>query len=195
MYLREDGIEVWSPTQIGAGLQEEIALLSGLPLKQVRVHMTLCGGSFGRRYQWDFPAEAWQVAQEMKQPVQLLWTREDDMQHDFYASTLTIACRVAWTPKTISWHGYTAWFLRPFARSSKRQKNCRTRSTSRHKSWAAPMFSPTVRRMSVWSMFPYTLPSLEPGGGPWNIHLMASRQSALWTNWHTPPAAIRMSFE
>ena len=46
--------------------------------------MTLCGGSFGRRYQWDFPAEAWQVAKEMKQPVQLLWTREDDMQHDFY---------------------------------------------------------------------------------------------------------------
>jgi isoquinoline 1-oxidoreductase beta subunit len=84
VHVREDGIEVWSPTQIGAGLQEEIALLSGLPAKQVTVHMTLCGGSFGRRYQWDFPAEAWQVAKEMKQPVQLLWTREDDMQHDFY---------------------------------------------------------------------------------------------------------------
>jgi isoquinoline 1-oxidoreductase subunit beta len=84
MHVREDGIEVWSPTQIGARLQEEIALLSGLPAKQVTVHMTLCGGSFGRRYQWDFPAEAWQVAKEMKQPVQLLWTREDDMQHDFY---------------------------------------------------------------------------------------------------------------
>jgi len=84
MHVREDGIEVWSPTQIGAGLQEEIALLSGLQAKQVTVHMTLCGGSFGRRYQWDFPAEAWQVAKEMKQPVQLVWTREDDMQHDFY---------------------------------------------------------------------------------------------------------------
>jgi isoquinoline 1-oxidoreductase beta subunit len=84
MHVREDDIEVWSPTQIGAKLQEEIALLSGLPAKQVTVHMTLCGGSFGRRYQWDFPAEAWQIAKEMKQPVQLLWTREDDMQHDFY---------------------------------------------------------------------------------------------------------------
>jgi len=84
MHVREDGIEVWSPAQNGAKLQEEIALLSGLPAKQVTVHMTLCGGSFGRRYQWDFPAEAWQVAQKMKQPVQLLWTREDDMQHDFY---------------------------------------------------------------------------------------------------------------
>ena len=46
--------------------------------------MTLSGGSFGRRYQWDYAAEAWQVAKEMKAPVQLLWTREDDMQHDFY---------------------------------------------------------------------------------------------------------------
>lgn len=84
MHVREDGIEVWSPTQWGARLQEEIALLSGLPAKQVTVHMTLCGGSFGRRAQWDFPAEAWQIAKEIKQPVQLLWTREDDMQHDFY---------------------------------------------------------------------------------------------------------------
>src|SRR5215472_1449325 len=84
MHVREDGIEVWSPTQAGAKLQEEIALLSGLPAKQVTVHMMLCGGSFGRRYQWDFPAEAWQVAKEVRQPVQLLWTREDDMQHDFY---------------------------------------------------------------------------------------------------------------
>ena len=84
MHVRDDGIEVWSPTQIGAGLQAEIAQLSGLSAKQVTVHMTLCGGSFGRRYQWDYAAEAWQVAKEMKKPVQLLWTREDDMQHDFY---------------------------------------------------------------------------------------------------------------
>lgn len=84
MHVRKDAIEVWSPTQIGAGLQEEIAVLSGLPAKQVIVHMTLCGGSFGRRYQWDYAAEAWQIANEMKDPVQLLWTREDDLQHDFY---------------------------------------------------------------------------------------------------------------
>ena len=84
IHVRKDAIEVWSPTQIGAGLQEEIAVLSGLAAKQVIVHMTLCGGSFGRRYQWDYAAEAWQVAKEMKDPVQLPWTREDDLQHDFY---------------------------------------------------------------------------------------------------------------
>lgn len=84
VHVRKDGIEVWSPTQIGAKAQEEIAILSGLPPERITVHMMLCGGSFGRRYQWDYIAQAWQVAKEVPAPVQLLWTREDDLQHDFY---------------------------------------------------------------------------------------------------------------
>jgi len=84
IHVRPERIELWSPTQIGDIIQQEIAGLSGLPSDKVTVHMTLCGGSFGRRYQWDYAAEAWQVAKEMNVPVQLLWTREDDMQHDFY---------------------------------------------------------------------------------------------------------------
>jgi len=84
VHVRDGEIEVWSPTQFADEVQDEIAKLSGLPAENVIVHMTLSGGSFGRRYQWDYAAEAWQVAKEMKQPVQLLWTREDDMQHDFY---------------------------------------------------------------------------------------------------------------
>ena len=85
VHVREDGcIEVWSPTQIGNIAQTEIAQLAGIPPEKVIVHMTLCGGSFGRRFQWDYLAESYQVAKEMKAPVQLLWTREDDMQRDFY---------------------------------------------------------------------------------------------------------------
>jgi len=64
--------------------------------------MTLSGGSFGRRYQWDFASEAWQVAKEMTQPVQLLWTREDDMQHDFYRNILSSHGRRGGTGKAIS---------------------------------------------------------------------------------------------
>ena len=84
VYVRNDGIEVWSPTQIGTLLQEEMAGLSGLAPSLVKVHMMHGGGSFGRRYMWDYGAEAFQVAQRMRVPVQLLWTREDDMTHDFY---------------------------------------------------------------------------------------------------------------
>jgi isoquinoline 1-oxidoreductase subunit beta len=84
-HVREDGcIEVWSPTQIGNIAQTEIAQLAGVSPDKVIVHMTLSGGSFGRRFQWDYLAESYQVAKEMKVPVQLLWTREDDMQRDFY---------------------------------------------------------------------------------------------------------------
>jgi isoquinoline 1-oxidoreductase beta subunit len=84
VHVQDKKIELWSPTQFADEVQSEIAQLSGFPLDKVIVHMTLSGGSFGRRYQWDYAAEAWQVAKEVKEPVQLLWTREDDMQHDFY---------------------------------------------------------------------------------------------------------------
>ena len=85
VHVRQDGtIEVWSPTQIPEITQSEIATLAGVSADRVRVHCTLSGGSFGRRYQFDYAAEAWQVANKMKVPVKLLWTREDDMQHDFY---------------------------------------------------------------------------------------------------------------
>ena len=85
VHVRGDGqIEVWSPTQIANVAQTTIAYLAGVAPENVTVHLMLSGGSFGRRYQWDYVAEAWQVAKEMKVPVQLMWTREDDMQHDFY---------------------------------------------------------------------------------------------------------------
>jgi isoquinoline 1-oxidoreductase subunit beta len=84
MHAREDGIEVWSSTQIGSEGQSVIARLAHVAPEKVTLHMMLCGGSFGRRYQWDYLAEGWQVAKELKTPVQLVWTREDDIQHGFY---------------------------------------------------------------------------------------------------------------
>jgi isoquinoline 1-oxidoreductase beta subunit len=84
VHVRDQEIEVWSPTQFADETQAAISALSGYPISSVIVHMTFSGGSFGRRYQWDYAAEAWQVAKELHQPVQLMWTREDDMQHDFY---------------------------------------------------------------------------------------------------------------
>jgi isoquinoline 1-oxidoreductase subunit beta len=84
VHVRPDGIEVWTPTQWADAIQGTVAQLSKVPPDKITVHMTLSGGSFGRRAQWDYAGEAWQVANVVKQPVQLLWTREDDIQHDFY---------------------------------------------------------------------------------------------------------------
>jgi isoquinoline 1-oxidoreductase beta subunit len=79
-----DGAEAWVPTQAPQWAQEIIAKTAGLPAEKVTVHTTLMGGGFGRRYQADFVMEAAQVAKASGKPVMVLWTREDDMQHDFY---------------------------------------------------------------------------------------------------------------
>lgn len=84
IHVRDDGIEVWTPTQWADTVLGTVAELSKIQPGKITVHMTLSGGSFGRRAQWDYAAEAWQVGNEVKQPVQLLWTREDDIQHGFY---------------------------------------------------------------------------------------------------------------
>jgi isoquinoline 1-oxidoreductase subunit beta len=84
VHIRPDGAEAWVPTQAPQWAQEVIAGVAKLPKNSVVVHTTLMGGGFGRRYQADFAMEAAQVAKASGKPVMVLWTREDDMQHDFY---------------------------------------------------------------------------------------------------------------
>ena len=84
VHIRPDGAEAWIPTQAPQWAQEVIAKIAGLPKESVKVHTTLMGGGFGRRYQADFAVEAAQVAKVTGKPVMVLWTREDDLQHDFY---------------------------------------------------------------------------------------------------------------
>jgi isoquinoline 1-oxidoreductase beta subunit len=82
--IRPDGAEAWVPTQAPQWAQGVIAEAAQLPSEKVIVHTTLMGGGFGRRYQADFVMEAAQVAKSTGKPVMVVWTREDDMQHDFY---------------------------------------------------------------------------------------------------------------
>jgi len=82
--IRPDSAEAWVPTQAPQWAQETIAKLTGFSPEDVTVHTTLMGGGFGRRYQADFVMEAAQLAKASGKPVMVLWTREDDMQHDFY---------------------------------------------------------------------------------------------------------------
>jgi isoquinoline 1-oxidoreductase beta subunit len=84
VHIRPDEAEACVPTQAPQWAQGVIAQVSGLKPEKVNVHTTLMGGGFGRRYQADFVMEAAQVAKATGKPVQVLWTREDDMQHDFY---------------------------------------------------------------------------------------------------------------
>jgi isoquinoline 1-oxidoreductase beta subunit len=80
----EGAAEVWAPTQSPDWVQRAVAEILGVPATKVNVHTTFMGGGFGRRYTADVPAEAAQIAKVLRKPVQLVWSREDDMTHDFY---------------------------------------------------------------------------------------------------------------
>ena len=84
VHSRDGEAEVWAPTQSPDWVQRTVAQVLGLKPDKVIVHTTLMGGGFGRRYMADFPAEAAQIAKVVSKPVQLVWSREDDMTHDFY---------------------------------------------------------------------------------------------------------------
>ena len=76
--------EIWAPTQGIELAQNVAALVTGLPIDRVEIHRTLIGGGFGRRLLADFIKQTLLVAIATKQPVKLIWSREEDMTHDFY---------------------------------------------------------------------------------------------------------------
>jgi isoquinoline 1-oxidoreductase subunit beta len=84
VHARSGEAEVWAPTQSPDWVQRTVAKILDLSPQKVVVHTTLMGGGFGRRYMADYPAEAAQIAKVVGKPVQLVWSREDDMTHDFY---------------------------------------------------------------------------------------------------------------
>ncbi|HZF15998.1 MAG TPA: xanthine dehydrogenase family protein molybdopterin-binding subunit [Steroidobacteraceae bacterium] len=82
--VRDAKVEIWAPTQAPANGRELVARTLGLAESDVTVHMTRCGGGFGRRLNNDFMVEAAWIAREAGVPVKLLWNRQQDLQHDFY---------------------------------------------------------------------------------------------------------------
>jgi isoquinoline 1-oxidoreductase beta subunit len=81
---RPDGCEVWVGTQVLARAQAAAAQVAGLPLDRVQVHNHLLGGGFGRRLEVDGIVRAVQIARQVRGPVKVIWTREEDIQHDMY---------------------------------------------------------------------------------------------------------------
>ncbi len=83
--VKDGKVEVWAPTQVPLMARAIAAKVAGVKEDQVTVHVTLLGGGFGRRLEVDFVAQAVQVAMTCAgAPVQLSWSREEDMTHDFY---------------------------------------------------------------------------------------------------------------
>jgi len=83
-HVKPDGVEVWVPTQVPQSNQQEVAKVTGMDPSKVRLHVTYLGGGFGRRLMDDYAVEAAQVSKAIDAPVKVMWSREDDMRHDFY---------------------------------------------------------------------------------------------------------------
>jgi len=110
VHVRKDSCEVWTGSQTLTRAQATAARVTGLPLEKVVVHNHLLGGGFGRRLEYDYVTQAVRVGQQVEGPVKVVWTREEDMQHDFnrpyyydrVAAGLDASGRpVAWTHRLV----------------------------------------------------------------------------------------------
>ncbi len=82
--VRDNRCDIWGPTQNQDAVQEVASKITGLDYASINVYTTFVGGGFGRRISADYAAEAVQISKKVKAPVKVIWTREEDMQHDFY---------------------------------------------------------------------------------------------------------------
>jgi len=104
VHVKPDACEIWTGTQIMARVQSEAAKAAGLPVEKVTVNNHLIGGGFGRRLEPDMVVAAVRVAKQVDGPVKVVWTREEDVQHDIYrpvyrdtiAATLSDGKIVGW---------------------------------------------------------------------------------------------------
>jgi isoquinoline 1-oxidoreductase beta subunit len=83
-HVLKDGCEVWVGNQVISRVQVAAAKVTGLPLDKVVVHNHLIGGGFGRRLEVDGVTRAVEIAKQVDGPVKVVWTREEDIQHDMY---------------------------------------------------------------------------------------------------------------
>ncbi|WDE01314.1 xanthine dehydrogenase family protein molybdopterin-binding subunit [Thalassomonas actiniarum] len=87
VWVQDNSCEVWAATQSPADIQKVLAQYLKREPKDILVHVTMSGGAFGRKFKCDYVHEAAVISQKMKMPIQLIWSREEDMRTGYYHST------------------------------------------------------------------------------------------------------------
>ncbi|MES2328823.1 MAG: molybdopterin cofactor-binding domain-containing protein [Bacteroidota bacterium] len=107
--VRDGKAELYGPTQVPESLRRQVAQQLKIPAENITIGMPRQGGGFGRKLQADNGVEAALISAAAKKPVQVQWTREDDMQNDFYRPAAMYQYRAAFADgKLLSWHQATA---------------------------------------------------------------------------------------
>ena len=84
VHVKKNRVRIWAPTQGQTTTQMTAAKMTGLPPEKIEVMTTYCGGGFGRRGEVSVVIDAVSLSMQMKRPVKVVWTREDDFKNDFY---------------------------------------------------------------------------------------------------------------
>lgn len=84
VHVTDGGCDIWVGTQVPANAQLAVSEALGIERDKVRIHNHLLGGGFGRRLEFDFIVLAAKLAKQSKDPVKIIWSREEDIQHDMY---------------------------------------------------------------------------------------------------------------
>ncbi|MGB5353065.1 MAG: molybdopterin cofactor-binding domain-containing protein, partial [Woeseia sp.] len=105
-----NGVEIWAPTQNPQMAAEAVSKVLGVALDRIKIHVMRCGGGFGRRFYADFVTDAAVLSQQMGRPVKVVWTREDDVRHDYFrpASAQRVRAGIDRNGKVSYWHQQVA---------------------------------------------------------------------------------------
>src|ERR1700686_203015 len=124
VHVTPDSCEIWTGTQVMTRVQSEAAKAAGLPVEKVIVNNHLLGGGFGRKLEADMAVAAVRIAKQLDGPVKVVWTREEDIQHDVYrpvyrdtiAATLSDGKIVGWKYRVSGSSIMARWFPAGFAK-------------------------------------------------------------------------------
>jgi len=105
VHVRADACEIWLGSQVPTRVVDAAVAVTGLPADKIIVHNHLIGGGFGRRLETDMVTQAVKVAKQVSMPVKVLWTREEDIQHDMYRPYYydTISAGLDANGKPVAW--------------------------------------------------------------------------------------------